>query len=175
METSVHYQFKTYKVLDADIQELERSDNPFATVIEVVQTALKKGTIPDEKLFDLKVDLVKKLLQRRFPKEKIRTLLRFLKLYIRFENKELNHTFDQKLDEITHQKTTMGLKEFVLDRERRVGRKEGISQGMAIKEREDKINFTKSLLLQTDFSDEKIANLVGVAISFVQEINASMA
>lgn len=62
METSILYQFKTYKVLDADIQELERSENPFSTVIEVVQTALKKGIIPDEKLLDLKIDLVKKLL-----------------------------------------------------------------------------------------------------------------
>ena len=47
LETSVLYKFKTYKALDADIQELEKSDNPFASVIEVVQTALKKGRIAD--------------------------------------------------------------------------------------------------------------------------------
>ena len=96
-------------------------------------------------------------------------------MYIRFENKELNHTFDEKLDEINNQKTTMGLEEFVLDRERRVGRKEGREEGMAIKEREAKNAFTENLLNQTDFSDEKIADLVGVDVAFVQEIRTSLA
>jgi len=45
----------------------------------------------------------------------------------------------------------MGLKEFILDREKRVARKEG----MSIKEIEDKTNFTKNLLTQTDFNDKK--------------------
>jgi predicted transposase YdaD len=98
--------------------------------------------------------------------------------------------FEHKLDEITNRPITMGLEEFVLDRAKRVGLKEGreiglsegrsvglsqgLSQGMAIKELEDKTNFTKNLLLQTDFSDEKIANLVGVDINFVQEIKSSL-
>ncbi|MDZ7896734.1 MAG: hypothetical protein U5N85_01710 [Arcicella sp.] len=80
----------------------------------------------------------------------------------------------------------MGLKEFVLDRERRMarkearaeglaeGREEGIELGMSLKEKEDKTNFTKNLLQQTDFSDEKIADLVGVEIGFVKEIKASL-
>jgi hypothetical protein len=64
----------------------------------------------------------------------------------------------------------MGLEEFVLDRERRVGRKEG----MSIKEIEEKTNFTRNLLTQTDFDDEKIASLVGVEIEFVRQVKASL-
>ena len=56
LETSLHFKFKTYKVLDAEIKELEASNNPFASVILVVQTALKKGAILDENLFDLKIE-----------------------------------------------------------------------------------------------------------------------
>ena len=182
LETSLHFKFKTYKVLDANVEKLEASDNPFASVILVVQTALKKGAISDENLFGLKIELVKKLLQKNFLKPKIDALLRFLKLYIRFESKELIIKFDDELDIITNRSNTMGLKEFVLDRERRMARKEGreegieegIEQGMDIKEKEDKTNFTKNLLQQSDFSDEKIALIVGVDMEFVEEMRASL-
>jgi hypothetical protein len=182
MRTSVFYEFNTYKILDIPVDVLKQNNNPFARVVEVVQTALKKGRIPDEKLFDLKVELVRKLLKSNIEKDKIRVLLRFLKLYIRFENQEFNHTFEQKLDEITNQTTTMGLEEFVLDRAKRMGLKEGreqgieqgIEQGKDIKEQEKNYNFTKALLLDTDFSEEKIATLVGVDISFVKEVKASL-
>ena len=178
MGNELYYKFNVYKILDANEKELKQSNNPFAVVVRVVQTALKKGKLPDEKLFELKIELVRELLKKNFTKEKIRTLLRFLKLYIRFENKELNDTFEQKLDEINNRNTTMGLEEFVLDRERRVGRKEGLEQGreegMSIKEIEDKTNFTKNLLTQTDFSEEKIASLVGVDVEFVKEVKSSL-
>ncbi len=72
----------------------------------------------------------------------------------------------------------MGLKEFILNRERWIdekkGMEKGIEQEMSIKEKEDKTNFTKSLLLQTDFSDEKIALIVGVDIEFVKEMRTSL-
>jgi hypothetical protein len=68
----------------------------------------------------------------------------------------------------------MGLEEFVLDRERRVGRKEEIKEGINIKEIEDKTNFTKNLLTQTDFSEDKIASLVGVEIAFVKQVKSSL-
>ena len=178
MGTKICYQYNFFKVLDADIQEFEKSRNPFTSVIEVVQTALKKGRIADKTLLNLKIELVRKLLKKNFQKDKIRILLKFMKLYIRFENKEFNDTFEQKLDEINNRNTTMGLEEFVLDRERRMGRKEGreegIELGMSIKEREAKTNFTLNLIQQTDFSDEKIADLVGIEVSFVKEIKASL-
>jgi hypothetical protein len=176
LDTSVLYKFKVYKVLEVDIQELEKSTNPFASVIEVVQTALKKGKIADSSLFDLKVTLVRKMLTKNLSKPQINALLRFLKLYIRFDKRELITKFDEELDIITNRPNTMGLKEFVLDRERRMarkearaeglaegreeGREEGIEIGMSLKEKEEKKNFTKNLLQQTDFSDEKIADLV---------------
>jgi hypothetical protein len=81
LETSLQFKFKTYKVLDAKTEELEASANPFAMVILVVQTALKKGTISEESMYNLKIELVKKLLRKNFSKPKIDALLRFLKLY----------------------------------------------------------------------------------------------
>ncbi len=72
----------------------------------------------------------------------------------------------------------MGIKEFVLDRERRIGRKEGLEQArleiLAMKNKKYETTVVKNLITQTDFSDEKIASLVGVEIAFVKEIKASL-
>jgi predicted transposase/invertase (TIGR01784 family) len=174
MGNELYYKFNIYKVLDAIEKELKQSDNPFAVVVRVVQTALKKDKLSENQLFDLKLELVKELFRKNFTKEKIRNLLQFLKLYIRFENQELINKFETELNIIQNQQTTMGLEEFVLDRERRVGRKEGIKEGMTIKEIEDKTNFTKNLLTQTDFDDDKIALLVGVEVDFVRQIKTSL-
>jgi hypothetical protein len=174
MGNQLFYKFNVYKVLDADEEELKKSDNPFAVVVRVVQTALKKGQLAEIQLFDLKIDLVKELLKKKFTKEKIRSLLQFLKLYIRFENQELINKFESELDIIKNRQTTMGLEEFVLDRERRVGKREGVEEGKEIMDYENKLNFAKNLLSQTDFSEEKIAVLVGVDIEFVQKVKASL-
>ena len=67
----------------------------------------------------------------------------------------------------------MGLKEFVLDRERRMALKEGKEQGREQgreEEREEKNSiFTQNLITQTDFSDEKIALLPNVEIDYVKK------
>ncbi|MDZ7896795.1 MAG: hypothetical protein U5N85_02045 [Arcicella sp.] len=174
LETSVNFNFKTYKVLDIDPQELEESNNPFAVVMLVVQTALKKGAISDKTLFNLKIELVKKLLKKNFPKPKIDALLRFLKLYVRFESKKLIIKFDDELDIITNRSNTMGLKEFVLDRERRMARKEGKLEGREEVEQEKNSIFTKNLISQTDFASEKIALLAGVEVEYVKKIRNSL-
>ncbi len=170
LDTSLHFKFKTYKVLDAKVEELERSNNPFALVMLVVQTALKKGVISEKSLYELKIALVKKLLTKNFLKPQIDALLRFLKLYVRFESKKLISKFDDELDIITNRQNTMGLKEFVLDRERRIARKEARAE-----EREENNSiFTQNLITQTDFSDEKIALLANVELEYVKKMRISL-
>lgn len=60
----------------------------------------------------------------------------------------------------------MGIEELLLY----TAKKEGFEQGA----NEKNIEFTKSLLLKTDYSIEKIANLVGVPASFAEEIKKSL-
>ena len=94
--------------------------------------------------------------------------------YRRFENQELVNKFELELDIIKNRQTTMGLEEFVLDRERRVGKREGVEEGKESMDYENKLISTKNLLTQTDFSEEKIANLVGVDIEFVRKVKATL-
>ena len=68
----------------------------------------------------------------------------------------------------------MGIKEFVLNRAKREGKLEGEKIGMSKAEHEKNLSFTKSLLSETDFTNEKIAGLVGVSIDFVQSIRKEL-
>ncbi|MCU0470897.1 MAG: Rpn family recombination-promoting nuclease/putative transposase [Arcicella sp.] len=170
MGTSLRYEFNVYKVMDTDNQTLKISDNPFAVVVRVVKTALERHKISEEELFDLKIDLARELLRKNFSKQKIRNLLQFLKLYIRFDNKELINKFETEIAQLKNRQITMGLEEFVLDRAKRMGLQEGIEQGKQLTGYEKDFAFVKNLLLQTDFSIEKIASLVGTDIDFVMKV-----
>ena len=176
--TSIRYEFNSYKVLEADSAALEASNNPFAMIILAVQIALKKGKLADNSLFDLKLSLSRKLLLKQFSKDKIRTLFRFIKLYIRFENSTFIHKFEEKIDEITNRQTTMGLEEFVIDRAKRIGlkegRQEGRQEGKQETDYENKVTFVTNLLQQTDFSVDKIATLACVDNVFVEKIKITL-
>ena len=164
--TRVLYEFNSYKVISQPEEPLLSSENPFAMVILVVQAAIHSNKLNDEELLSLKINLTKRLLTKRIDKTKIRKLLNFLKFYIRFENNETVVKFEKELDFITQNKQTMGLEEFLLDR----AKKEGVKQERLKKN----IDFTQSLLQNTDFSVEKIADLVGVSEDFVTEVKSKM-
>jgi hypothetical protein len=167
MKTNLLFEFNTYKVLEQDPQKLADSDNPFALVILTAFTAIKKGKITQEELFDLKVELAKLMLSRQIPKDKIRGMMNFLKLYVRFGNDENLSKFDEVIDEITNKpKKTMGIVEFVIDREVRMSVKK-------VTEEKDTL-FVKNLLKKTTFSDEQIVDIAGVPLEFVQKIRKKL-
>ena len=64
----------------------------------------------------------------------------------------------------------MGLKEFALDRERRVGREEGREEGVSQTTYQKDFAFVKSLLNETDFDNDKISRIVGVSVEFVENV-----
>jgi len=162
MGTQLAFNFKTYKVLDQNEKELEENTNPFAVAILTVLIALKSKKRSDEQLFHLKFNLLRNLYRRRIPKKKIDGLLLFLQLYIHFENRDYKLKFEKVIEELTENNTTMGIREFVLDR----AKQEGMSQ----KEFEKNVAFTKSLIAETQFGDKKIAGMVGVEVEFVSKI-----
>lgn len=102
LRTNLLFEFNTYKILEQDPQKLAESDNPFALVILTAFTAIKKGKVSQNELFDLKIDLAKLMLSRNIHKDKIRGMMNFLKLYVRFGNDENLSKFDEVIDEITN-------------------------------------------------------------------------
>lgn len=158
--TSVKYVFNRFKVLEQDEIALAESMNPFAMIVLTTLLALSKVKVSEEELLNEKITLLRKLLNKGFDRNKIEALIGFLKLYVRFSDKSRNDfKFDEALNtELKKPKGTMGIVEFVLERERRKGM-------------EDKsLQFAQKLIDESDFNDAKIAALTGVEIVVVQEL-----
>lgn len=171
--TSIHYVFNTYKVMEQNVEALTRSDNPFAQVILTTQVAIRHKRRDATDLMEEKVALARGLLAKHYPKHKIRVLLNFLKLYVRFGDREKDLIFEDRLRHLTHQlPTTMGIEEFVLARAEQVGLEKGIVQGLEKGKKEGIELMIRALLTETDFSDEKIASLAGVSVEKVTQMRS---
>ena len=62
--TSISYQFNMLKTINQNEETLRQSDNPFSIVMLTVLLALKKKKVPELKLVDLKMDIVKELYKK---------------------------------------------------------------------------------------------------------------
>ncbi|WP_028524864.1 Rpn family recombination-promoting nuclease/putative transposase [Runella limosa] len=173
--TKLRYDFNTYKVLEQNPEVLTNSNNPFAMVVLTVLVALQKGKVTESELLNQKIDLLKRLISKGYSRQKIEALMSFLKLYVRFGKNENDAKFDNAIEQLLNKpKETMGIVEFVLERERRLGEKKGIKKGIEKgieKERyERNFTFVSRLLKETGFDDAKIAELAGVTLEFVQSV-----
>jgi predicted transposase YdaD len=82
-------------------------------------------------------------------------------LYLRGIEQGLEQGLEQGIEQGLEQGIEQGLEQ---------GIEQGIEQGTSQKDYENKFNFVKSLLENTDFNDEKIAILVGVSINFITDV-----
>ena len=180
--TENNFKYNTYKVIDQQESELRNSNNPFAIVILTVLLALQKGKITEENLYSLTMALAKNLFQKEIPRKKIDAILIFLRNYVHFDNAEIIAKFNVEIDLITQKHTTMGIREFVLQKAKDEGIEIGIEKGVGIgMEKGVEIGLSKksfetvtNLLTVTDFTTDKIANIAGVTVAFVEKVRASL-
>jgi hypothetical protein len=167
MGTGIRYRFNTFKITDQDESDLLRSNNPFALVALIAKTAfngkrIKDVEARDRALLEIKLNLLREMLSREIPKNKIRGLMNFLIYYIRFEKQETNRIFEQSKQKLTGGSNTMGIEELLLDRAEK--------QGIEKKSRK----IVRNLLKHTDFSDEQIAKLAEVSKEYVAKLRKSL-
>jgi predicted transposase/invertase (TIGR01784 family) len=166
------YEYKTLCITDYPDEMLKASTNPFAAVIMVAKEGLLKTKGTDEEkdnlLLEQKLLMVRLLKEKMvaFGKKKTEAILSFLNNYVVFKKSETKRKFMTKTDEIFEKKNTMGVIEQWAEIKHQEGREEG--------REEEKQEFVRSLLAKTEFSPEKIAELVGVPIAFVKKIKKSL-
>jgi hypothetical protein len=161
------YQYNTLCITDPTDEELENSNNPFAVVMLAARAALLAGKIPEKELLEQKLLVAKLLLaKKQYSRRKIKMILAFLRNYIVFEKKETNRIFDQRVDELTHQKNTMGILEQIAEMRAEEARIE-------TSEKKNRL-FVENLLKDATFSMQKIASLASVSVYFVKKVKASL-
>lgn len=163
--TRIEFTFNTLKITDyaGREEELYQCNNPFAMVILTALLWLKKGKVLEHNLLAMKIDLARKLFEKKFSKQKIERLYNFLQTYIVFDKQEMNIKFD----EITKSKATvMGVTEMIKE----IFTEEGLQKGLLKGLQKGQTIFVGNLIKETDFSDKKIARLANVTIAFVKKI-----
>lgn len=165
--TSLVYKYNTCCITDYIDEELMSSNNPFAFVVLAAKTALLMEKIPEAELMKRKL-LIARLLYKKgiFSKKKIADVLTFLNNYIVFEDPEINSNFKQQFDQITGKTNTMGIMEQVAEMRAEEARE--------LTRTEERENFVKNLLTNTDHSPEKIASLAEVSLSVVERIKVRL-
>ena len=168
--TRVTYVFNTFKIIDQDDAELEASNNPFAMAVLSAKTVISRSKPGDEQLFDDARDLVKRLLTRQMPKEKIRNVMNFLRHYLRFEKEEMFAKFEKEIAILTERNITMGIEEFLLDRAEKKGIKKGIETGFEKGHKQSRKE-TALKLRQSGLDLDFIANITGLSIEEIEKLS----
>jgi len=89
--------FLTIKLMDFSPEMLRESWKLFACALEAAWYGLKKHKPDDEGLLKIKLDLMRRLIKQKAPREKIIALLSFIKEVVRFDDKSKQAIFETKL------------------------------------------------------------------------------
>lgn len=159
--TRLTYEYPTFSIVDFSDEELDKSDNPFAQVVLAAKASLLEEKIPEEDLLELKLLIANKLQEKGFGKVKTMAVFNFLRNYVLFENPEMNRKFDEQV-KLNDKYNIMDTLEYV----RNEAKEEGLEEGQA----KNQIAVVKNMVAAKEFSDEKIASIVGVSVDFVKEV-----
>lgn len=183
MGTRLDYKYNTYKITGPTDEELLADNNPFAIIVLAARAAfagkhIKDKVERDQFIKNLKLDLIRHLLSRNIEKEKIRSLLNFIRFYIRFEFTETKAEFDKELEILTKNKDTMGLEEQIIEMVREEGREEGIEkgrqegrqEGIEIGAEKTKEKLINDLVHDSGYTDEQIVKIIQVPLKLVRDI-----
>ncbi|WP_158797119.1 hypothetical protein [Pedobacter sp. L105] len=167
LDTKLNYRFNVYKITEFTDEELLANENPFALVVLAARTAFAGKDIKDamqreELMLNLKLKLVRELLQRKIEREKVGAIFKFIKFYIRFENDERNITFDNEVHILTKTITNMTYEEQVQEISNRWASERAVNNSNK--------KLARKLLFEEGFSMSKIARLLEVPVKIVKKI-----
>ncbi|WP_353485428.1 hypothetical protein [Haliscomenobacter sp.] len=168
--SEVTYKFNTYVLLDHPPSELAKDTNPFAAVMEAAWQFLKKPK-DQQKLAQLKLDMIRRLLKRNLPKDHIKFIIWFISLYVDFDNSEIKTKFEQDLLVITKATQPMGFEQAIQEEFKKQGIEQGLEQGIEIgeaKRDEELLNHAVPEMLQLGLDAEKIAMILNLPLESVQ-------
>ena len=164
-------------LMDHEPNASHRLGNLFSLVVEVAHQELSLKNKGDDHRLDIKMKLVRRLLQLKIERRKIRKLLNFIKFYISFDEDDFFHKFEKNIQQLTKSREAMGIEEAILQEfkerglkeGRKQGREEGLEQGLE-KGREESIRLVVSRAWKKDMPVEMIADLVGLPVEKVEAI-----
>ena len=172
------YRWRSFKLLNNPPETFADRDNIFSTIMSIAYRRLKIGKLRDQDLLDFKLELIHELARKQMSEKKRDNLMTFIEYYVRFENQEYVHIFDQKLDELNQIEPNMSTYELKIqyltkkarkearieghqegrEEGREVGREEGRQEG-----RQEGLEMGIERLLIRGFAPEEVAIMFDMA------------
>lgn len=173
--TQLTYRYNVLKISELDDDALFADPNPFGLAVLAAKTAFMGREIKDRKerdlaLLEAKLRLMKAMLTRNIPKDKIKSLIIFLTYYVNFVFKETSAIFEMEKRELTGGSDTMGIEQLLIETEKKRSEKRGIEKGAEQKSYE----VVSNLLAAGKFTDSEIANFATVSEDFVKKVRADL-
>jgi predicted transposase/invertase (TIGR01784 family) len=112
--TELTYKFNVYKVLEQDEETLKNSNNIFASIILTVLINLKIKPKEEKNLVQLNLEIIRNLIKKGFPKQKVHSAMNFIRFFVRFSD-DNNEIFHREIEQITGKTYTMGIEQLLLE------------------------------------------------------------
>ncbi|KGE15986.1 hypothetical protein [Sphingobacterium deserti] len=168
MGTRLHYTFNSYKILDQDGTALRANKNPFAVVVLTALQAILQRDVSDEQLMTIKHDLYDEMVNREMDKLSRQGIYDFLSRYVSFQDTTLFTIFEQEIATKLGRSTTMGTREYLLDKATKEGRRQERAKAEAEK-LADKQEFARKML-QNGFDIALISDIIGLSVSEIEKL-----
>jgi hypothetical protein len=175
LNTSINYTYGIFKLSDYTPKDFQKSDNPFAIVLETAWYGLKKNKLSDENLFSLKLDLARRLYAKGFPKGTFSRMCGFIRDYVSFGNSELLPKLESEIDEINKPAKPMGILELIEQETRKQATKQGLAEGRRVGRQEGRQEGAEQTLIDSiqklyrkGFSVESISEMLEIQLDFVK-------
>jgi hypothetical protein len=175
--TELVYRYNFLKLSDYSPADFQQSNSLFAIALETAWYGLRRQQLDDQKLYELKFDLCRRILQRGYVFSDFVRLFNFIKFYVSFGNTSLLSKFENEIRNATNQpKTNMGIVEaietYITQKAEEIGLQRGMEKGMAKgieKIAREAIPKLRALGMDAD----TIANILNIPVDFVEEVIAS--
>ncbi|MFD2967160.1 RpnC/YadD family protein [Sphingobacterium bambusae] len=168
MGTSLQYSFNCYKILEQDEERLRANSNPFAVVVLTAQQAILHRHANDEQLMSIKHDLYDEMMKRKMDRSARQGIYGFLSRYVSFKDRSFFTIFEEEVTAKTGKNSTMGIKEYLLDKATKEGKREERAKAEAEKLLEKEQMAKK--MLANGFDTKLIADIIGLSIADIEKL-----
>lgn len=175
--TELIYRFNTFVLLDYPPERLAQSDNIFAAVLEASWQGLIRRSWQDEALFKYKLSIVRHLMERQYPKNKIQRVLNFIAHYVSFTKTDFSRKFENTLSTITKSNAPMGIIEAIQEELKKQAWEEGLQEGRKERREEERAAVQTTIvtnMLKKELTVAFITEVTGVDEARVLAIKAQL-
>ncbi|WP_196937482.1 hypothetical protein [Sphingobacterium pedocola] len=124
---------------------------------------------------EIKHDLYEEMIKREMDKDTRQGIYDFLARYVSFKNQETFIIFEKEVEIKLGRNTTMGTREYLLEKAKNQGLLQGIEKGIEKGAEAKSYGVVENLITELNLADDAIVRIAEVSLEFVKKVRADLA